>query len=364
MKDYYKILGVSKDATQEDIKKAYRRLAHKHHPDKGGSGDMFKEVSEAYQILSDRDKKAQYDKFGRVFDGGVGGAGGGEQGFGGIRWAWGVPEGDDSGFDFQDVGDIFEDFFGGAHVDQKNIKRGKDIEVELELPLQATLKGRKEEITLGTLVSCKRCQGVGAEPGTKVKECFSCRGSGEVQQIRKTVFGSFTRVGVCPECSGEGLKPEKPCNVCRGEGRVKGEEKIEISIPAGIDTNQILRFEGKGEAGKKKGKTGDLYVRLVVKPHPAFKRKGDDLYVTVPILFSQAVLGDEIEVLTLEGKKILLEVQAGTESGKVLRISGQGIPHFSGWGRGHMFVQLKIEVPQKLNKQQRELLEKLEKEGM
>ncbi|MCH7604657.1 molecular chaperone DnaJ [Patescibacteria group bacterium] len=368
MKNYYTILGVPRGASQEDIKKAFRKLAHKYHPDKGGSEQKFKEINEAYQVLSDADKRAQYDKFGRVFEGGSGQQGG--SGAEGFRWTWGNPQGfefeegaESPGFDFQDLGDIFEDFFRG-NTGSRDAKKGKDIEVEMEISLGAVLKGTEEEIVLDTFTSCTRCQGVGAEPGTKVNECFSCRGLGEVQQIKKTVFGSFTKVGVCPECNGEGLKPEKPCNVCKGEGRIKGAEKIKISIPAGVDTNQVLRFEGKGEAGKRKRKSGDLYIRVYVKPHSVFTRKGDDLYSVVPIVFSQAALGGEVEVSTLEEKKILLQVPAGTESGKILRIAGHGIPHFSGWGRGHMYVKLDIKVPKKLTKQQKELLEKLQKEGV
>lgn len=211
---------------------------------------------------------------------------------------------------------------------------------------------------------CTRCQGVGAEPGTKVNECFSCRGTGEVQQIKRTVFGSFTRVGICPECAGEGMKPEKPCNVCKGEGRIKGDDEVVVNIPAGVDTNQVLRVEGRGDAGKKKGRNGDLYIRITVKTHQAFTRKGDDLSLKKEISFSQAVLGDEIEVPTLEGTNFLLKVSEGTESGQVLRVKGKGIPHFTGLGRGDMYVELNVQTPKKLSKQQKELLEQLKREGM
>ncbi|HZX49777.1 MAG TPA: DnaJ domain-containing protein, partial [Candidatus Paceibacterota bacterium] len=284
MKDYYKVLGVSRDASFEDIKRAYRKLAHKYHPDiKGGDEEKFKELNEAYQILSDSDKRSQYDKFGRVFDGQAGA----DPGFGGFRWAWGTPgqqaDFEDSaagfGFDFEDIGDVFEEFFGGQTRDtrKQEVKKGRDVEVELQIPLEATLRISKEKIFLSKFAVCQRCQGVGAEPNTKVTECFACRGQGEVQQIKRTVFGSFTRVGTCPECAGEGLKPEKPCNVCKGEGRVKSEEQLEVTIPAGVDTNQILRVEGKGDAGRRKGKAGDLYIRIVVKKHPLFERRGDDV---------------------------------------------------------------------------------------
>ena len=362
MKDYYKILGVQKGATLEDIKKAYRKLAHKYHPDKGGDATRFKEVAEAYQVLSDIDKRAQYDKFGRVFEGSAQGR------TGGFQWGWGSPHEHDAeefsegfGVDF-DLGEIFEDFFGAKNA--KDTKSGRDIEVEISIPLEATIKGKEELINLAKLITCSRCQGVGAEPSTKVKECFSCRGQGQVQQIKRTVFGSFTRVGLCPECKGEGLIPEHPCNVCKGEGRIKGEDAIKVKIPPGVDSNQILKIVGKGDAGRKKGKVGDLYIRVFVKPHSVFKRKGDDLYVKMPILFSQAALGDEIEVPTIEGTKILLTIPQGIESGKVLKVSGKGIPHFSGLGRGNMLVEIEVVIPTKLTREQKELLERLKNEGI
>ncbi len=371
MKDYYNILGINKDASSEDIKKAYRKLAHKYHPDvKGGDENKFKEINEAYQVLSDNNKRTHYDRFGNVFEEGQVGA---DQGPGGFRWAWGSPgtpqgdfdEGSGFSFDFQDIGDIFDEFFGGNHEEHRHeTKRGRDIEVELEIPLEATLKPTEEHIHLSKLSVCARCQGVGAEPGTKVNECFACRGSGEVQQIKRTIFGSFTRVGMCPECAGEGMKPEKPCNVCKGEGRIKKEEAILVSIPAGVDTSQILRVVGKGDAGRKKGRPGDLYIRVVVKKHPLFTRKGDDLYAKRDITFSEAVLGEEIETPTLERSSMLLQVPAGAESGEILRVKGKGIPHFSGLGRGDLYVELTVQTPKKLTKKQRELLEELRKEGL
>ena len=370
MKDYYQILGINKNASQEEIKKAYRKLAHKYHPDKGGDEQKFKEISEAYQVLSDSAKRVQYDRFGNVFEGG---APGGDQGFGGFRWAWGpsggsqadFEEGPGFSFDFQDIGDIFDEFFtGGQRERRQEVKRGRDIEVELEIPLEATLRAQQEKISLSKLIACARCQGMGAEPGTKVNECFSCRGTGEVQQIKRTVFGSFTRLGMCPECAGEGMRPEKFCNVCKGEGRIKGGENVAVVIPAGVDSNQILRVEGKGDAGKKRGRAGDLYIRIQVKPHSQFQRKGDDLYLRKELAFSQAALGDEIEVPTLEGTAVLLEVPGGTESGEVLRVKGKGVPHFSGLGRGDMYVELRISTPKKLTKEQKELFEKLKQKGL
>lgn len=357
MKDYYQILGVPRDASPEEIKRAYYKLAQKYHPDKGGDEKKFKEINEAYQVLSDKEKRAQYDKFGRVFEGGQ------EPGFD-FQWAWGRP-GIDFEFEFEDLGDMFEEMFGfGRTKTRRDIKRGKDLQIDIELELAEVLTDKEKEVILNKFITCSRCQGTGAEPSSKINECFSCRGTGQVQQIKKTFFGSFTQYTICPECQGEGYRPEKLCNVCQGEGRIKGEEKIKIFIPAGVDNNQILKFVGKGDAGRRKGRPGDLYVRVLIKKHHLFSRKGDDLYISIPINFSQAVLGDEIEVPTLEGKKILLKVPAGTESGKILRISGKGIPHFGRYGRGNLYVQLIVKIPKKLTKKQKELLEKLKEEGI
>jgi len=363
-KDYYQILGVERSASPDEIRKAYHKLAHKHHPDKGGDENKFKEINEAYQILSNKDKKSQYDRFGRTFDGGAGFEPGFDSGFGpgfdfeGMKGRFG------EGFDAMDLGEIFGEMFGFDAPRKKDFKRGKDIEVDIELPLEAILKDQEKEISLYKMIVCSRCHGKGAEPGTKVNECFSCRGTGQVQQIKKTIFGSITRVTVCPECGGEGFRPEKPCNVCKGEGRVKGEDKIKVFIPAGVDTNQVIKLESRGEAGRKAGQSGDLYIRIFVKKHSVFKRKGDDLFVSLPISFSQAVLGDEVELLTLEGENLLLKVPSGTESGKVLKISGKGTPHFSSYGRGSMYIELIVKTPKKVSKKQKELLEKLKEEGI
>lgn len=364
-KDYYKILGVSHSANTDEIKQAYRKLAHKYHPDKGGDAEKFKEINEAYQVLSDKDKRTQYDRFGSAFDarGGQGGAGFG-QGFGQEGWFWGRP---DMNFDveFEDLGDVMEEVFGfNQPKKKKDVKKGKDIRVDVEISLEDTYSGVEKEFNLVKNGQCPRCNGMGSEPGTKIQECFSCRGTGQVQQIKKTFFGSFTKYVVCPECGGEGYRPEKPCNVCKGEGRIKGEKKVKITVPAGVDNNQVIRVEGEGESGRRGGKSGDLYVRIFVKPHEVFKRKGDDLLAAVKISISQSVLGGEVEVPTIEGKNILLKVPAGTESKKVFRVSGKGIPRYGSYGRGDMYVELNIAVPKKLSKKQKELLEKLQEEGL
>ncbi|MFA5878271.1 MAG: molecular chaperone DnaJ [Candidatus Staskawiczbacteria bacterium] len=362
-KDYYAILGVAKNASQEEVKKAFHQLAHKHHPHKGGDEKKFKEINEAYQVLSSKEKRAQYDQFGQVFDGAN--PGGGQQGWD-PNWFWGR-QGQNVEFDMGDLGDVFGDIFGfnsRSNRRTKDIKKGSDIKIELEISLEDTLRESKKIISLKKLNACGRCQGNGAEPGTKVNECFSCRGTGQVQQIRKTILGSFTQTTICPECGGEGQRPDKPCNVCRGEGRVKGEQDIEIFVPAGVDTNQLIKIPGKGNAGRKNGKPGDLYIRISVKPHAIFNRRGDDLFILKEIAFSQAALGDEIEIPTIERTAILLNVPSGVESGKVLKISGKGIPRFGGRGRGDFYVQLIVKTPTKLSRKQKELLEQLKREGL
>ncbi len=362
MKDYYQTLGIRKGASQEEVKKAYRKLAHKYHPDKGGDEKKFKEINEAYQVLSDQKKRTQYDSFGQVFEEGAGA----HPGFD-FNWAWGNSE--NVGAEF-DLGELMEEMFGfGVPRRRKDLKRGKDIEIDLEILLENTLSGIEKEISLYKMIACSRCQGRGAEPGFSNNECFSCRGTGHVQQIKKTFLGAFTRHTICPECNGEGYRPTKLCNVCKGEGRIKGEDKIKIFIPAGVDSNQVLKIEEKGEAGRRGGKPGNLYIKIFVKRHSVFKRRGDDLYVSLAISFSQAALGDEIEAPTLGGSdgkktKILLKIPSGTESGKILRISEKGIPHFSGYGKGNMYVILMVKTPTKLTKKQKELFTELKKQGI
>ncbi|OGZ69234.1 MAG: molecular chaperone DnaJ [Candidatus Staskawiczbacteria bacterium RIFCSPHIGHO2_02_FULL_42_22] len=359
--DYYEVLGVTKSASQDEIKKAFHKLAHKYHPDKGGDEKKFKEINEAYQVLSDAQKRQQYDQFGSGFENMNQGGGAGD-----FTWAW---QNQNANVDFEDLGDVFENFFsfgggGGRATRKKDIKKGKDIQVDMEIKLEETLQATPKTIALEKLITCHRCSGNGAEPGTKINECFSCRGQGQVQQVKRTILGSYTTFAVCPECKGDGTKPEKPCNVCRGEGRAKGREDMQINIPAGIDAGQVIKVEGKGEAGKKGGRAGDLYVRIFVKKHDIFARKEDDLYISEYIGYSQAVLGDEIEIPTLEGKNIVLTVPPGTESGRMLRISGKGIPHFDEYGRGNLYVELQINTPKKVSKRQKQILDELRKEGL
>lgn len=357
-KDFYKILGIDKSASEEEIKKAYYKLAHKYHPDKGGGDEQkFKEINEAYQTLSNKEKRAQYDRFGTTFNNAS------QQGFGAnVNWE------DFSNFsniNMDDIFDIFGDtFFGFERNKPEDLRKGNDIEVLLEVSLESVIKNQQTEILLKKGSKCTRCEGTGAEPGTKVKECFTCRGTGRVQQMRKTIFGTFTQHAVCPECQGEGVKPEKFCNVCKGEGRVISEEKVLVNIPAGVDNNQVIKLKGKGEAGRRGGTPGDLYVRIVVRKHPAFKRKGDNVFIQKEISFSEAVLGDKIKIPSLEKEELVVKIPAGTESGKMLKISKRGIPHFGRMGRGDLFIEFKIKTPQKLTKEQKELIEKLKKQGL
>ncbi len=361
MKDYYKILGVNRDASQEEIKKAYRKLAHKYHPDKGGDEEKMKEINEAYQVLSNREKRAQYDKFGNNPN--FGGEGGGFQNFGGFGFNFGF--GGENGFDFDtDLESIFRDFFGFGRRDKRKKRKGEDIDIIMNIDLKETLKSTEKEIALEKKVVCQRCGGSGAEPKTKIKECFACRGTGEVQQMRKTIFGTITNYVVCPECGGEGKIPEKPCNVCHGEGRIDGVEKMKILIPAGIDSGQVITLRGKGNAGRRGAVPGDLYIKINVIRNPLFERKGDDLYTIVSIPISKAAMGGETNVPLLNGRSISLEIPAGTPSGKVFRIAGKGIPHFGRFGKGDLYVKINIQIPKRLTKEQKDALKKLKECGL
>jgi len=360
-KDHYKILGISKNATPEEIRKAYHKLAHKFHPDKGGDEERFKEINEAYQVLSSKQKKAQYDQFGKTFDQNSGPS----QGF-----DFGSTFGQNGSFnfDFEDLESVFGNAFGfgtgRSNAKEEDLRTGEDIRIDLELNLEDILENQQKEIKIRKYVVCDKCNGKGSKPGTKMKKCSTCGGVGKVKTIKRTIFGSFARINVCPECHGEGYVPEKTCSACRGEGRIKKEEKIKFSIPKGIDANQVLRIPGLGNAGKRNGSAGDLYVRIFLKPHHLFKREGNNLYSNTSISFPQAVLGDEIEIPTLEGKKLILKIPSGTESGKIFKIFGKGISYFSGIGRGDLYIKIKISIPRKISKEQKELLKQLKEKGM
>jgi len=354
--DYYEILGVSEDASQEEIKKAYRKLAHEHHPDKGGDEEKFKKINKAYQVLSDEEKRSKYDRFGSA-PGGSGQGFGSAQGFGA------------GSFDFDDLEDLMKNMFGGgfdfggSRAERKDFKKGQDIKIDLSISLKNTLEDQNKNLNFKRYVKCSRCEGDGAEPDSDVKECRSCRGKGRVKQIKQTPFGSIAKFTVCPECNGEGTIPEKECNVCNGEGRIEQEEEFEFTIPAGVDSGQVLQFRGKGHAGKKGGQAGDLYVRILVEENSNFERKGDDLYTTREINISQAVLGDNIQVETLKDT-VNIKVPEGTETGETIKVNGKGIPHFSGVGRGNLYVKLKVDIPENLSREQKKLIKKLKEKGL
>lgn len=363
--DYYNILGVSKSASDDEIKKAYRKLAHKHHPDKsGGDEKKFKEINEAYQVLSDKTKRQQYDQFGQTFGNG-GFAGGGQGGFSGFDFSGfdfgnfgrqGQPGGFEFNFGGADFEDIFSGIFGGRRKSRK--KRGSDIQVDAEIDFSEMVFGAKREISLRKSVRCDRCGGTGGEPGTNLKTCPTCKGRGKIEQVRRSFFGSFSQVSLCPDCQGEGKTYEKKCSACGGDGKIKKDEKIEINIPAGISDGQTISLQGAGEAGGKGASSGDLYVVVHVRPHEKFSRKGQDVLSTEHISFSLAALGGEIETETVYGK-LILKIPAGTQSGEIFRIKGKGVPSLSGRETGHHLVKIIVRIPKKLTREQRKIIEEL-----
>ena len=361
-KNYYDILGVSKGATDDEIKKAYRKLAHKYHPDKsGGDEAKFKEINEAYQVLSDQSKRQQYDQFGQTFEGGSAGAGGfggfdfsGFQGFGGQN----------GGFEFGGEGfeDIFSNIFGGNSRARRR-SRGADIQVDVEISFAEMVNGTEKDIELYKRVVCDRCHGSGGEPQADMKTCPTCKGSGRVETLRRSLFGSFSQVSECPECHGEGKIYEKKCSKCGGDGRVKEEQKIKLNIPAGIADGQTMSMQGQGEAGEKGAPAGDLYINIRVLPHKKFKRRGQDILSTEFVPFSVAALGGKIEIETINGT-LILKIPSGTQSGEVFRIKGAGVPELGGRGVGNQMVTVVVKVPKSLSREQKDLLEKLKNQGI
>jgi molecular chaperone DnaJ len=364
MKDYYKILGVDKNASEEEIKKAFRRLAHQHHPDRGGDEKKFKEINEAYQVLSNKERREQYDRFGTTFE--APGAG---------PW-WGQGSPFNRGFDFSeffrrgqngggfdfDLNDIFDSFFGAGTRTQRR-KKGADIRVDLEISLEEAFSGLAKKVELKKFIICPRCAGAGAEPGSPSKQCLDCSGKGEIRRIRKSFLGSISEVVICPACGGAGIRPEKLCRDCKGEGRRSDLKEIKIEIPAGIQNGQLIKIAGEGEAAEKGGLAGDFYAHIHIKPHRLFRREKNDLYCELPVSFSQAALGDKIEARTIDGA-IDLKIPSGTESGAVLKVRDKGMKRMGQAGRGDFYIQIKVKTPKSLNREQKELLEKLKKEGL
>ena len=345
-KDYYEVLGLQKGASEDDIKRAYKRLASKHHPDKNlGSKEAeekFKEINEAYEVLGDDQKRAAYDQYGHAaFEqgGGTGGFGGG---FGGA--------------DFGDMfGDIFGDIFGGGGRGRQRVVRGEDLRYDLEISLEAAVKGTTKDIQINTLAHCDSCGGSGAERGSKVETCPHCHGSGRIRRQQ----GFFVSESICPTCHGSGKKIEKPCRSCHGEGRVHKKENLSVKIPAGVDTGNQLRLAGKGAAGENGAPAGDLYVVIHMREHNIFERDGSNLYCEVPISFATAALGGEIEVPTLDGR-VKLKIPAETQTGKLFRMRGKGVTSTRSGYAGDLICRIVVETPVNLTSEQKELLQKLE----
>jgi molecular chaperone DnaJ len=364
--DYYNTLGVSKDASDDEIKKAYRKLAHQHHPDKsGGNEAKFKEVNEAYQVLSDKEKRSQYDQYGQTFEQAQSQGQGGFSGFEGFRDFSSGAEGFDFNFGgrqggFSDIfGDIFEQAgFGGGQSRAKKRYRGEDIQVDMEITFQEMAEGSEKEVELYKSVKCARCEGEGVEPGSKKVECAKCQGEGEIRTARRTILGTFQQTSICPDCQGEGKIPERKCKKCGGDGRVREYEKIKIKIPAGIKNGQTIRLENMGEAGEKGGEAGDLYVNIHIEADKRFERKDDDIHSEVKISFSQAALGDKIEVETIGGE-VKLKIPAGTQSGEIFRLKGHGVKHLSHFGHGDQYVKIQVTTPKSLTREEKEIFEKL-----
>lgn len=366
-KDYYKILGVSKNATDDEIKKAYRKLAHQHHPDKeGGDEAKFKEINEAYQVLSDKQKRSQYDQYGQTFEQAK--SGGGFGGFDGFRDFSSYANG--FGFDFGGerggFEDIFSDIFGAAgYGSGRSAAReqvGSDISVDVEISFEEMAKGAEKELNLFKKVMCDRCDGTGSED-KKTKACPTCQGSGKVQKTARSIFGNFTQIKTCDTCHGKGTVPEKKCKKCGGDGVVRDNVTVKVKIPAGIEDGQTLRLTGYGEAAKGSGRAGDLYLTIHVKPDKRFVRRGNDVFSTEEISFSQAALGDKIEVDTID-EKVKIKIPSGTQNGTLFKIKGSGIGKLRGFGRGDHLVEIKIKVPDNLSRGQRKLIEELKEEGL
>lgn len=339
-RDYYEVLGVTKTASDADIKKAYRSLAVKFHPDKNPGDaeaeEKFKECAEAYAVLSDSQKRSQYDKFGHA---GMGG-GGFDPGFSNI----------------EDIFDLFGfgDMFGGRGRTRSNVQRGSDLRFDLEITLEDAANGKDEKLSIPRLEKCEPCDGNGAEPGTSPEQCISCGGRGQTQYQQ----GFFSVMRTCPNCRGTGKIIRTPCKECRGQGRIEKEKSLEIKIPAGVETGSRLRVTGEGEAGVSGGPSGDLFVVIHVKEHETFERQGANLYSAVPITFAQAALGAELSVKTLDGEEEL-KVPPGTQTGTVFRLKSHGMPALGGRGKGDLFVAVTLITPKTLNKEQRKLLEQL-----
>ena len=349
-RDYYEILGVGKDASPDEIKKAFRRAAVEHHPDRGGDEEKFKEINEAYEVLKDTDKRKRYDQFGHA---GVGGNGGNPfgGGFGG--------QGQNVNFDFGDLGlgDIFNSFFGGGFSGggQRRQARGRDVEAHVEITFEQAVFGTEVDMSLTLNDNCEHCKGTTVEPGYELKTCDECQGTGQVVTVTRTVFGNIQQAALCPKCKGSGKIPEKVCSVCKGKGTQSKKQTIRLKIPAGIDDGATIRLREHGEAIAN-GPKGDLYVNVRVKPHKHFTREGDLILSEEHVGMVEAALGTEIDVQTVDGP-VRMKIPAGTQSGTDFKLSNHGVPHIKGNTRGAHIVTIIVDTPTRLTKQQQELLQ-------
>ncbi|BDR76251.1 molecular chaperone DnaJ [Clostridium tetani] len=345
-KDFYEVLGVEKGANDAEIKKAFRKLALKYHPDKNAGNkeaeERFKEINEAYQVLSDPQKRAQYDQFGTAdFNGGGAGF---------------------SGFEDFDLGDIFESFFGGGFGGfggssrrRNGPQKGPDVQYSINLTFNEAVFGVEKEVSITKSETCETCTGTGSKPGTNSKTCPKCNGSGQIKVQRNTALGSFVSVNTCDMCGGKGTIISDPCSDCKGKGTVRKQKKIKVNIPAGVDTGNVIPIRGQGEAGVNGGPPGDLYISVRVMSDPFFKRRGDDIYIDQHISFAKASLGTELKVKTIDGE-VKYDIPSGTQSGTVFRLKGKGVPHVNGRGRGDQYVNIIVDIPKSLNQKQKEAL--------
>lgn len=358
-KDYYKILGIEKSASQDDVKKAFRKLAHEYHPDKKtGNEAKFKEINEAYGVLSDNTKRKQYDAYGNADFAGAQGFGGG-QGFGGFDFSGfqgGFQQGNGS-VEF-DIGDIFGDIFGGG---RQRTQKGRDISTDMELTFEESVFGVEKNVILNKVSVCDTCLGTGAKKGSAMDTCTTCNGQGKVREIKRSIIGSFESVRTCETCHGNGKIPREKCETCKGKGILRRDEDIKVSIPAGIENGQTISYRGKGEAILD-GEAGNLFIQIHVKPHPVFKKVGNDLYMDLRIKLTDAILGSHVDIKTLDGT-ITLTIPEGVNFFETLRVKGKGVPYAKG-KRGDLFVRVVIEIPKKISKDVKKSVEDLRSKGV